>query len=142
MPDTSYGFRVRGRVSGEPIHFQDLTFKDTETLTAGDIANLETGEVDLAVTTDTNLLGPVLETKSGTDSTTKIQVCVDPDVIMGVYDANARVKGAPLDISGTTGQMTVATSSNKELVVYADSAADEETLVVFNIGKHHHNKAQ
>jgi hypothetical protein len=38
--------------------------------------------------------------------------------------------------------MTIGASSNKELVVYADSGADEETLVIFNIGKHHRNKAQ
>lgn len=138
MADTSTGFRYRGRISGGDPTIQDLLFKDTETLTKGDMVNLETGEVDLAATGDTNLLGIVLEVDiDGTDSTTKIKVIVDSDAIYGVYDANARLKGATLDIAGATGAQTIATSSNKEFVVYAPSAADEETLVVFNVGKHH-----
>lgn len=142
MTDTSLGFRFRGRKCGAHPHIQDLTFKDTETISKGDIVNLESGEVDLGATGDTNLLGVAVETVSGTDSTTKIKCIVDEDAIYGVYDPNARVKGATLDLSGATGAQTIAASSNKEFVVYMDSAADEETLVVFNTGKHHENKAQ
>lgn len=142
MADTSLGFRYRGRRSGGPQTIQEFYFKDTETLTQGDLANLETGEVDLGATADANFLGVVMETKAGTDSTTRIKVCVDEDAIYGVYDPNARVKGATLDIAGTTGAQTIATSSNKEFVVYAETAANEETLVCFNTGKHVDNKAQ
>lgn len=142
MADTSKGFRYRGRRSGGDPTIQDLTFKDTETLTRGDMANLESGEVDLGAAGDTNFLGMVQETKAGVDSTTKIKVIVDDDAIYGVYDPVARVKGATLDITGTTGAQTVAASSGKEFVVWADSSADQETLVVFNVGKHHNNKAQ
>lgn len=142
MADTSLGFRFRGRVSGAYPTIQDLIYKDTETLSAGDMANLESGEIDLAATGDTNLLGMIMETQAGTDSTTKAKVIVDPDAIYGVYDPVARVKGATLDIAGATAAQTIATSSNKEFVVFMDSAADEETLVVFNIGKHAYNKAQ
>lgn len=144
MPDTSKGFRYRGRKSSPDAKptIMDLLFKDTETLTKGDMVNLETGEIDLAATADTNLLGVVLETQAGTDSTTRAKVIVDADAIYGVYDANARLKGATLDIAGTTGQQTVATSSNKEFVVWAESTAAEETLVCFNVGKHVDNKAQ
>lgn len=143
MADTSLGFRYRGRISGGAPTVQDLLFKDTETLTKGDMVNLESGEVDLGATGDTNFLGMVLEVAvSGTDSTTRIKVIVDSDAIYGVYDANARLKGATLDIAGATGAQTIATSSNKEFVVYAESTAAQETLVVFNVGKHHNNKAQ
>jgi methionine aminopeptidase len=142
MADTSLGFRYRGRVSGGIPTIQDMLFKDTETLTKGDMVNLETGEIDLGATADTNFLGMVMETQAGTDSTTRARVIVDADAIYGVYDANARLKGATLDIAGATGAQTIATSSNKEFVVYAESAASEETLVVFNVGKHHNNKAQ
>lgn len=142
MADTGLGFRYRGRISGGYPTIQDLTFKDTETLSKGDMANLESGEIDLGATGDTNFLGLILETQAGVDSTTKAKVIVDDDAIYGVYDANARVKGATLDISGATGAQTIAASSNKEFVVYADSSATEETLVVFNVGKHHLNKAQ
>lgn len=144
MADTSKGFRYRSRMYGDPNRptIQRLTFKDTETITQGDLVNLESGEVDLGATADTNFAGLAGETVAGVDSTSDIAVYTDADIIMGVYDPNARVKGATLDLAGTTGQQTIATSSNKELVVYADSSATEETLVIFNIGKHHHNKAQ
>lgn len=142
MSDTSLGFRYRGRISGGNPTIQDLLCKDTETLTKGDMANLESGEIDLGATGDTNFLGMIQETASGTDSTTRFKVIVDADAIYGVYDPVARVKGATLDLSGATGAQTIATSSNKEFVVFADSAATEETLVVFNVGKHHNNKAQ
>jgi hypothetical protein len=142
MADSTYGFKFRFRIGGGVATIQDLTIKDTETLTKGDMVNLESGEIDLGATADTNLLGIVLETKAGTDSTTKYQTIVDGDAVYGVYDANARVKGATLDLSGATGAQTVGASSNKEFVVYADSTASEETLVRFNVGKHHENKAQ
>lgn len=136
------GFKFRYRLCGAPPTIQDLTFKDTETLTKGDIVNLESGEVDLAVTTDTNLVGVVLETVAGTDSTTKVKCITDADAVYGVDDANARVKGAALDIAGATGAQTVAAATNKEFVVQAASSATEETLVRFNVGKHVDNKAQ
>lgn len=140
--DTSLGFRYKFRMSGGEPTIEDLLFKDTETLTIGDMVNLESGEVDLAATADTNLLGVCLETISGTDSTTRIKVITDVDAVYEVYDANARLKGATLDISGATGAQTVASSTNKEFVVVRESTASEPTLVRFNVGKHHDNKAQ
>jgi hypothetical protein len=137
--DTSAGFRFRGRVSKMPPTIQTLTIKDTETLTKGDLVNLESGEIDLAATNDNALLGVVLNTAAGTDSTTTYEVIVDADAIYGVYDANARVKGATLDISGATGAMTVTTSSNADVTVYAPSSADEETLVMITHGEHADN---
>ena len=142
MADTSLGFRYRGRKSGQPATIQDLLCKDTETLSKGDMANLESGEIDLGAAGDANFLGAILETQAGTDSTTRFQVIVDVDAIYGVYDPVARLKGATLDIAGATGAQTIAASSGKEFVVYAESAADEETLVCFNTGKHVDNKAQ
>ena len=54
------------------------------------------------------------------------------------YEASG-VKGATLDISGTTGAMTVTTSSNADVTVYAPSTADEETLVMITHGEHADN---
>src|SRR3970040_787456 len=130
------GFTFAYRRSGGAPTIVDLLFKDTETLTKGDLANLETGEVDLAATNDAAFAGVVLETKAGTDSTTRIKVIIDADAVYSVVDANARLLGATLDVAGATGAQTVAASSNKNFVVYAPSAADEETLVRWNIGKH------
>lgn len=137
--DTSAGFRYRGRVSKMPPTIQTLTIKDSETLTKGDLVTLESGEIDLAATDDSTILGVVLNTAAGTDSTTTYEVIVDADAIYGVYDASARVKGATLDISGTTGAMTVTTSSNADVTVYAPSTADDETLVMITHGEHADN---
>ena len=145
MADTSLGFRYRGRMYGDSENptIQDLLFKDAEVLTKGDLVNLETGEVDLLVGADTDALGVVMEVAiTGVDSTTRIRVIVDSDAIYGVYDANARLKGATLDVSGATGAMTITGTSNKNFVVFGESTATEETLVRFNIGKHADNKAQ
>lgn len=136
MADSTYGFHFRYRLSGAPPTILDLYCKDTETLTKGDIVNLESGEIDLGATNDTALLGAVLETASGTDSTTKFRVIVDRDAVYGVYDANARTVGTNLDISGTTGAMTVASSTYADLTVVAPSTASEETLVMITPGEH------
>ena len=136
MTDTSLGFRPRYRLSGGPFTIQDLLYKDTETLTKGDIVNMETGELDLGATNDTAFVGAVLETAAGTDSTTRARVITDADAVYGCYDANARLAGATLDIAGTTGAMTVAGTSNVDFVVVAESTATEETLVVIAHGEH------
>lgn len=135
------GFTFRYRLSGGAPTIQDLLFKDTETLTKGDMLNLETGEVDLGATGDANFVGVALETEAGTDSTTRMTCITDADAVYAVVDANARLKGATLDLAGATGAQTVATSSNKEFVVAAESSALEETLVKFNVGKHTDNVA-
>lgn len=139
MAESTYGFHFRYRLSGGAPTILDLLCKDTETLTKGDLVNLESGEIDLAATDDSALLGVVLETASGTDSTTRFRVIVDPDAVYGVYDANARLAGATLDISGATGAMTVGATSNADLVVVAESSASQETLVMIKHGEHAFN---
>ena len=136
------GFSFRYRTGGGAPTIQVLKAKDTETLTKGDLLNLESGEVDLAATADANLLGVCLDTAARTDSTTDVYVITDADAVYGVSDANARVVGATLDISGATGAQAVAASSNKELVVVAPSTSTEETLVRINVGKAFGSKAQ
>ena len=136
------GFHFRYRVSGGAPTVQDITFKDSETLTRGDVINLETGLADLGATADVNLLGVAQETKAGTTSVSTIEVITDADAVYAVTDANARLIGATLDLAGATGAQTVAASANKEFVVVANSSATEETLVRFNVGKHYANKAQ
>lgn len=136
MADTSAGFRFRYRLSGAPPTIQTILCQDTGTLTKGDLANMESGELDIAATNDTALVGAILETKAGVDSTTYYKVITDFDAVYGVYDANARAIGATLDIAGATGAMTVAASSNVDLLVVANSTAAEETLVMIAHGEH------
>lgn len=130
------GFKFAFRESGGAPTILDLTFKDTETLTKGDLVNLETGQIDLAATDDDALVGVVLETKAGTTAVSRAKVIVDEDAVYSVVDANARLAGATLDISGATGAQTVASSSNKDLVVVRESSATEATLVRINPNHH------
>lgn len=139
VADDSLGFRYMYRMGGGVPTFVTLVCKDDETLTKGDLVNLESGEIDLAASGDAALLGIVYNTKVGTDSTTEYEVIVDPDAVYGVVDANARLMGATLDIAGATGAMTVAATGDADLTVVAPSAADELTLVMITHGEHAFN---
>jgi hypothetical protein len=139
MADTSLGFRFRYRECGAPPTIRDFVAKDAETLTKGDLINLESGEADLAASDDAGLVGVCLETKACDGVATTgdtVAVIVDRDAVYGVYDANARVIGAGLDLAGTTGAQTVAADSNHDLIVVANSSAAEETLVKILHGAH------
>lgn len=137
------GFTFAYRLSGGAPTKQTLKAKDNETLSFGDMVNLETGEVDLGAAADANFLGVIVSaTVVAVDSTTDIEVITDADAVYSVTDANARLLGAPLDITGATGAQGVTTASGKEFVVAAPSTASQPTLVRFNVGKHHNNVAQ
>ncbi len=137
--DTSAGFKFEYRESGNVPTTLELLYKDAETLTKGDILNLESGEVDLGATNDAAFLGIALETGLGVDSTTLMRVISDDDAVYSVYDQNIRLAGATLDIAGTTGAMTVAATSNVDLLVVAPSTATERTLVKIAHGEHWKN---
>jgi hypothetical protein len=137
--DTSAGFRYRGRKSGGPPTLQKFVAASAATYHKGDIVSLTSGECEITSTNATTILGLVNETAvcDGVATTgTQIEVIVDEDAILGVYDANARLKGAMLDISGATGAMTVAADSSSDFQVWANSTATEETLVCYATGSH------
>ena len=107
--------------------------KDSGDHSGGILCNLETGEVDIAATSDAALLGLILEPELLTENlanlsdTASVMVIDDPDAVYKVTDLNARVAGATLDIG--TGGASVATSSNVDLVVVRASSATEKTHV-------------
>ena len=137
------GFKIAGRLSGGTPTIVTMKAKDTETLSFGDIANVETGQIDLGATGDTALVGPIVSaTVAATTAVTDIQVCIDPDVILETADANARLAGATLDLTGATGAQGLTTSSNKEFIVLHAKSASQNTQVLFNVGHHLYNKAQ
>ena len=125
------GFTWRYNVSGGRPLIIKLLMKDSETLTKGDMLNLESGEVDLMVTSDVAAVGVFMGPDdpddatdgqpgvvAGTDSTTLVQVIANPDAVYAdPNDTNARLAGALLDISGATGAQTLASASNNEFVV-------------------------
>lgn len=136
------GFTFAYRLSGGAPTVQSILCSATATLTVGDIANLSSGQLALGATSNTNLVGAIQETKAGTAATTRFEVITDDDAVYSVTDANARLVGATLDLSGATGAQAVTTSSNKEFVVVEESTATQPTLVKINVGKHYKNKAQ
>lgn len=135
------GFTFAYRKGGGSPTIQKAVFKDTETLTRGDVINIESGLADLGATADTTIGGVCVETKAGTTNVSTVQYIGDVDAVYSVVDANARKKGATLDLTGATGAQGVTTSSDKLFVVAADSSASEPTLVGWNTGKHLDNKA-
>ena len=129
-----YGFRFAGTLYGGPNAkpiIKKFLAKDDGQITKGDVLNQESGEVDLAATDDAALIGVANETVVAVDSTTWVEVITNHDAVWAVYDAVARTQGATLDIAGSTGQYTLATSSNVDVVVARTSGADEPTYVMF-----------
>jgi uncharacterized protein YbcI len=135
------GFEFRYRLSGRPPTVESFVFRDNETLSRGDMLNLEDGEVGLGATGDTVLVGAAVETLNGEKSKTSIRVVVDADAVYGIEDPTVRLKGATLDLSGLTGGQTLGASLNADFVVDVDSSAREETLVRINDGRHYQRAA-
>ena len=151
------GFDWRYNVSGGRPLILTFVMKDTETLTRGDMLNIESGEVDLAATGDAALAGIFVGpenpedavdgkpgTLAGTDSTTIVKVIVNPDAVYAdANDTSARLAGATLDISGATGAQTVAASSNTEFVVVERKRqSSDETRLMICSSAHYLAKAQ
>jgi uncharacterized protein YbcI len=130
------GFTFRHRLNGEAPTIRRVRFKNSETLTNGDMLNLESGEVDLGASGDGQLLGVAQQTKAGTAATTYIEVLIDGDAVYGVEDDHARVKGVTLELTGVTGDQGVTESTDGALEVVMDCSDAEETLVRITTGKH------
>jgi len=130
------GFDFRFRESGGAPTIRKVVAKDTETLTKGDIINVESGQADLAVTQDVALLGACLQTVSATSAVTEIEVISDTDAVYAYTDGTAHNIGVTLDLAGATGAQVLAASSNQEFIVVATNAATEETLVKINPSVH------
>jgi len=151
------GFEWRYNVSGGRPLILTFLMKDSETLTRGDLLNIESGEVDLAATGDAALAGIFVGpenpndavdgkpgTVSGTDSTTLVKCIVNPDAVYAdPNDTSARLAGATLDVSGATGAQTVASSSNTEFVVIERKRqSSDETRLMICSSAHYIAKAQ
>jgi uncharacterized protein YbcI len=136
-----HGFEFRYRLSGKSATIKSFAYRNTETLSRGDMLNLEGGEVDLAATGDVALVGAADESLDGEAATTSIRVVADADAVYGIEDPRARLKGATLDLRGLTGDQGVGPSMNAEFVVDVDSSADEETLIRINGGRHYEEPA-
>ena len=146
------GFIWAYNISGGRELVYEFVMKDTETLTVGDLLNLESGEVDLAIANDTDMLGPMAGASdpddnvageagrvAGTDSVTKVRATVNPDAVLREIDLNARLAGVNLDLVGATGAQTYTGASSNSFLVVKDSSAVEETLAIIAPGEHYLN---
>lgn len=124
------GFEFAYTLSGSAPIIETIVVKASAVLTKGEMTNLETGEVDAGATADTAFVGPALEDCDNTADGLSVQVITNFDAVYRVTDANAREKGALLDLG--TGGLTVAAASNNDLIVVEKSTASEPTLVTFN----------
>lgn len=145
------GFDWRYNLGGGKPTLAEFQSQDTETLTKGDMLNVNAGEVDLGATNDADFAGILvgaatasiaLETSPGVveavDSTTWLRVIINPNAVYGTVDNSARLAGADLDLSGATGAQTIATSSNNDLrVVETKKATTDQTLVIIHPGEHY-----
>jgi uncharacterized protein YbcI len=98
---------------------------------------LDRGDLELARTGDGALVGAAVETLDGERATVSIRAIVDADAVYGVDDAQTRLKGALLDLSGDGGGHGVGAGPNGDFVVDVDSGADDETLVSINGARHY-----
>lgn len=127
------GFKFAGSKDGSQPIIRKFVVADTVVLSRGEVVNLESGEVDAGATNDTAFVGVCTESVDNTNDGLSVSVITNPGAIWAVEDANARVAGATLDLA--SGGMGLSASVNADFIVWADSAADEPTLVVFN-GNH------
>lgn len=121
----TFAYRLNG---GTPI-IEKQTVANAVVLSKGEMCNLETGELTTAVTADTDIAGVAVEDCDNTDDGLLCAIITSEDAVYSVTDANARLKGATLDIAA--GALGVAASSNVDLTVVEDSTASEPTLVTF-----------
>lgn len=124
------GFHFAGSLDGSEPIIQEFVALNDAVFSRGELANLESGEAAPAATNETAYIGVAVEAIDNADDGLKVKCIINPNAIYAVEDASARAAGATLDIA--SGGMGVTTSSNADLLVVADSTADEPTLVTFN----------
>jgi hypothetical protein len=144
-------FEWRYNLSGGRPLIQTFIMQDTETLTMGDLINIESGLADLAASGgDLGLAGAFVGPEdpqdatdgqpgvvAGTTAVTIVKVITNPDAVYGVADNNARLVGAGLDITGTTGAQTVGADTDTDLVVVERKRQNaDETRVMINPASH------
>lgn len=123
------GFRWAGSIDGSEPIIRTFTVKASEVISFGEVVVLDTGEAAAGATNSDAFLGVAAESVDNTVDGHTVDVIVNPGAIWAVDDANVRVVGVTLDLA--SGGMGVTTTSNADFKVWADSAADEPTLVIW-----------
>ena len=117
----------------EPI-IQTFVVKASAVLSAGEIVNLESGEVDAGATNDAGFVGIAVTDCDNTADGESVRCIVNRYAVYKVVDANIRTVGDTLDLA--SGGLLVTTNSNADFLVVKSSTASEPTYVVFTAGNH------
>lgn len=118
------GFELAYTLHGGDAHKLALPIKTGESVVAGTLVELASGEAAVAVTAHADILGVCTGVNSDSSIAT---VVVDPQAVYRVTDATARNLGATLDLA--SGARGVTTSSNADVIVAGLSPAGAPTLV-------------
>jgi uncharacterized protein YbcI len=130
------GFEFRYRLNGGAPTVETLPFGDSDALTAGDMVNLDDGEIALAVTGDGDLLGVALDTSVATALAGRMKVITDADAVYAVANGRGRFKDDTVDLVGATGEQGIGDGPNGDLSLVVDSEDGAEMLLCISAGKH------
>jgi hypothetical protein len=130
MPGFEWAYNLDG---GERI-IQEFVVTASAVLSEGELCTLTSNEANAAATNDSTIIGAAVHASDNTVDGHTVRVTVNRDAVYKVTDANARLVGATLDIG--SGGLTVAASSNVDLLVVKSSSATEPTYVRIAAGEH------
>jgi uncharacterized protein YbcI len=131
MAGFEYAYRLDG---GEPT-VREFPNRDGR-VSVGDLVSFRDGAIEPATTGNGALIGAARDVSETGHNGPVAFVVVDPDAVYAVGDTFARVSGAPLDITGSSGAQGVGPSVAAQLSVVADSGAEDVTLVRVSAGKY------
>jgi uncharacterized protein YbcI len=130
------GFQFRYRINGGVATIRSLPRGTGAGLARGDMLIVANGGVEAGAADATGLLGAVIDAGGGEPSML-VKVVTDADAIYAVQDPFARRAGELLELAGASGGQGVKEGPHAQLVVVANSAATEETLVRIEPQRHH-----
>lgn len=86
----------------------------TQTLAAGDVVGLTSSQVRVAVSTDSELLGVMVEPSASKTANTLVAVYDDPDEIFvgRMSTTTTKLAGDKIDLTGGTGAMQLAAATD------------------------------
>lgn len=132
------GFQFRHRLNGGAATVVSFPRRSGIGLMRGDMLVVADGGVQPGTADAIALLGAAIDvaTSSG-DGGAVVQVIVDGDALYAVHDPHARKAGERLELAGASGEQGVTAAPQGQLVVVANSAATQDTVVRIGPDRHH-----
>lgn len=133
------GFQFRHRLNGGAATVRSYPRGSGIRLMRGDmLVVVAGGGVEPGTADAIALLGAAIDAgASGGEGDATVEVIVDGDAVYAVHDPHARRAGEKLELAGASGGQGVVAGPRAQLVVVANSAATQETLVRIEPDRHH-----